>query len=463
MTNDFNVPPNDPNLELQVLGSIMFFEHAFDHIIGFFQPEAFYDSRNRIIFEIVQDLSNQGKPYDMIEITREATRLGKLEAIGGAYYLAELTNAATGVQSLEYKARMLTEMLVARSLLRQCLETINTINSGKKDIFDTLADHLMNSEKMIDKVTTGAPETMRELTVKTMQEIERMAQRKEFISGVPTGMSEIDETTGGWQKTDLIILAARPGMGKSAFAMTLAQNAAFRYGKSVMVFSLEMGKSQLMYRIYASEAGVPLSRIIRGHVDSEDTKKIHKAISYINESKMVIDDTSSISLYELKAKARTHKNKWGLDLVVIDYLQLMTLSTSTKGMNREQEISKISGGLKAMAKELDVPVIALSQLGRKVEERGNKIPMLSDLRESGAIEQDADLVTFLYRQDYYVKEGDPNYDPENDGKTKCILAKHRNGAQDEFPLHFHGDIMKFTQIKEDRQDYISPSHNPFTD
>lgn len=454
MTTDTQILPHEPLLEQQVLGCILTFEHSFDHLIGFFQPDAFFDQRNQEIYKIAKQLADENKPFDYAQITLEMIKRGSLERVGGAYYLTQLYDAATTPQSLEFKARILTENLVRRSLIKQSLETAKQAANPAMDIFNTLATSMMAGENMIGEVTTGTAVPLSELTMKTLVEMENMTHKKDGVTGVPTGFFLLDDAMGGWQKTDLIILAARPGMGKSALAMNMATNACLTHDKNVMVFSLEMSTQQLMYRLYSSQTGIPLNTIIRGKMDINDFRTAQIASEKISKGKMYIDETPSISVYELKAKARTQKNKTGLDLIVIDYLQLMTLGNTAKGMNREQEVAKIAGALKAMAKELDVPVIALSQLSRKAEERANKKPMLSDLRESGAIEQDADIVTFLYRPEYYEQDKE-NADPGMKGYAEFIVAKNRNGSLDDFPMFFDGPTVKFSQQNSD------PSYSAF--
>ena len=381
------------------------------------------------IYEAIVQLFNDGNPVDILTVTDKLRKNGTLEAAGGAYYITSLTNKVSGAANIEYHAHIVIQKSIQRKLISVAAEIGSSAFEETTDAFELLD----NSEKKLFEIKeesmTKNYDTVTDLIAKAIKEIEESKGDTQGLTGIPTGFTELDRMTSGWQKSDLIILAARPGMGKTAFVLSMARNAAVLANKAVAIFSLEMSSLQLTKRLIASEAELSSEKIRSGKLEEHEWQQLHTKISTIEDAKLFIDDTPALSVLELKAKARRLKRQKGLDLIIIDYLQLMRAEESTKnGGNREQEISYISRSLKSLAKELDIPIIALAQLSRAVEQRQDKRPVLSDLRESGSIEQDADLVTFIYRPEYYGVTQDEEGN-DNEGLTEIIIRKHRNGSQ----------------------------------
>jgi replicative DNA helicase len=442
------VPPQAKELEEAVLGAIMLEKGAFDQVVEILKPECFYVDAHQRIFRAMQGLANKSQPIDMLTVVEELRMREELDMIGGPYYVTKLTNAVVSSANIEAHSRIILQKFIQRELIRISGEIISDAYEDSTDVFDLLdqaeskmyevtSNHLKNNYQSIDSVL-----------VKTIQRIEDLRHKNEDITGVPSGFPSLDKVTYGWQSTDLIILAARPAVGKTAFALNLARSAALHPSKptGVALFSLEMSAGQLVQRILSAESEIWLEKISRGKMEEHEMKQLYqKGIQKLAQAPIYIDDTAALNIFELRAKCRRLKNTSDIGLIIIDYLQLMS-GTGERNSNREQEISTISRSLKGLAKELQVPIIALSQLSREVEKRkdGNKMPQLSDLRESGAIEQDADMVMFLYRPEYYdITENEMG--ENNRGETHVRIAKHRNGSLETIKLRAMLHIQKFVE------------------
>src|SRR5215204_3089260 len=432
------IPPQAKELEEAVLGAIMLEKGAFDNVVEILKPECFYVDAHQRIFRAMQGLANKSQPIDILTVVEELRTREELDLVGGPYYVTKLTNAVVSSANIEAHSRIVLQKFIQRELIRISGEIISDAYEDSTDVFDLLDQ----AESKIYEVTSthlrNSYETIDSVLVKTIQRIEDLRHKNEDITGVPTGFPSMDRITYGWQSTDLIILAARPSVGKTAFALNLARNAALHPTKPTPVafFSLEMSAGQLVQRILSAESEIWLEKISRGKMEEHEMKQLYaRGIQKLSQAPLFIDDTPALNIFELRAKCRRLKNANNIGLIIIDYLQLMSGSGENRNGNREQEISTISRGLKALAKELKVPIIALSQLSREVEKRkdGNKMPQLSDLRESGAIEQDADMVMFLYRPEYYDITQDEMGDNVK-GETHVRIAKHRNGSLETIKL-----------------------------
>ncbi len=449
------VPPQAKDLEEAVLGAIMLEKNAFDTVIEILKPECFYVDAHQRIFNAMQSLANKSQPIDILTVAEELRSREELEMVGGPYYVTKLTNSVVSSANIDAHARIVLQKFIQRELIRISGEIIGDAYEDSTDVFDLLDDaesklfeitnnHLRKDYNSIDTVL-----------VNTIKRIEDLRQRNEDVTGVPSGFSGLDRVTYGWQNSDLIILAARPAVGKTAFALNLARNAAMHPTKPtpVALFSLEMSAGQLVQRILSAESEIWLEKISRGKMEEHEMKQLYaRGIQRLSQAPLFIDDTPALNIFELRAKCRRLKNKHNIGMIIIDYLQLMSGTGEGRNSNREQEISNISRNLKGLAKELNVPIIALSQLSRAVEQRGAKegsrVPQLSDLRESGAIEQDADMVMFLYRPEYY--DLTTSAEGENiKGLTEVKIAKHRNGTLDTIKLKALLHIQKFANWDED--------------
>lgn len=449
------VPPQAKDLEEAVLGAIMLEKNAFDTVVEILKPECFYVEAHQRIYKAIQGLANKSQPIDILTVTEELRTREELEMVGGPYYVTKLTNAVVSSAHIEAHSRIILQKFIQRELIRISGEIIGDAYEDSTDVFDLLDDaesklfeitnnHLRKDYNSIDTVL-----------VNTIKRIEDLRQRNEDVTGVPSGFTHLDRVTYGWQNTDLIILAARPAVGKTAFALNLARNAAMHATKPtpVALFSLEMSAGQLVQRILSAESEIWLEKIARGKMEEHEMKQLYaRGIQRLAQAPLFIDDTPALNIFELRAKCRRLKNKHNIGMIIIDYPQLMSGTGENRNGNREQEISNISRNLKGLAKELNVPIIALSQLSRAVEQRGAKegsrVPQLSDLRESGAIEQDADMVMFLYRPEYY--DVTTSAEGENiKGLTEVKIAKHRNGTLETVKLKALLHIQKFTNWDED--------------
>src|SRR5215212_1104927 len=443
------VPPQAKELEEAVLGAIMLEKGAFDAVVEILKPECFYVDSHQRIFRAMQSLANKSQPIDILTVVEELRSREELDLIGGPYYVTKLTNAVVSSANIEAHSRIVLQKFIQRELIRISGEIISDAYEDSTDVFDLLDQ----AESKIYEVTSthlrNNYETIDSVLVKTIQRIEDLRHKNEDVSGVPSGFVSLDRITYGWQSTDLIILAARPSVGKTAFALNLARNAALHPTKPtpVAVFSLEMSAGQLVQRILSAESEIWLEKIARGKMEEHEMKQLYaRGIQRLAQAPIFIDDTPALNIFELRAKCRRLKNKHNIGMVIIDYLQLMSGTGENRQSNREQEISNISRNLKGLAKELSVPIIALSQLSREVEKRkeGNKMPQLSDLRESGAIEQDADMVMFLYRPEYYDITSN-EMGESNRGETHVRIAKHRNGSLETIKLRALLHIQKFIE------------------
>jgi replicative DNA helicase len=447
------VPPQAKDLEEAVLGAIMLEKSAFDTVIEILKPECFYVEGHQRIFKAMQGLAQKSQPIDILTVVEELRFREELEMVGGPYYVTKLTNIVVSAANIQAHSRIILQKFIQRELIRISGEIIGDAYEDSTDVFDLLDD----AESKLFEITNNHLrknfDTIDSVLVKTIQRIEDLRHKNEDVTGVPTGFPSLNRVTYGWQNTDLIILAARPAVGKTAFALNLARNAALSASKPTPVafFSLEMSAGQLVQRILSAESEIWLEKISRGKMEEHEMKQLYaKGIQRLAQAPIFIDDTPALNIFELRAKCRRLKNKHNIGMVIIDYLQLMSGTGDNRNGNREQEISNISRNLKGLSKELNIPIIALSQLSRAVETRkeGNKMPQLSDLRESGAIEQDADMVMFLYRPEYYDITAN-EMGENNRGETHVRIAKHRNGTLETIKLKALLHIQKFVEDEGD--------------
>ena len=433
------IPPQNLELEEVILGGMLIDKRGVDEVIDILSDEAFYSPAHQKIYAAIYKLFKDSQPVDMMTVREQLLKDGNLKEVGGGAYLVYLTEKVSSSANIEFHARILNQKYIQRRLIKMSNEIIEEAYDDETDVFDLLD----SAEGKLFSITQGnitrTSESARELVIKARKKIVELHNKKGEFSGIPSGFTKIDELTAGWQPTDLIIVAARPAMGKTAFTLSMARNIAVNSKIPVAFFSLEMSSIQLITRLIASETGISSDKLRTGKLSDDDFEQLNKKIQSLLDAPLYIDDTPSLSIFDLRAKARRMVSKYGVKIIFIDYLQLMTANTSGKiGGNREQEISAISRNLKALAKELDIPVIALSQLSRNVENRpGHRRPQLSDLRESGAIEQDADIVTFLYRPEYYkLNTWDDTEQTPTANQAELIVAKHRNGGLDNIRLQF---------------------------
>ncbi|MDD3568082.1 MAG: replicative DNA helicase [Bacteroidales bacterium] len=441
------VPPQALDIEEAVLGALMVEKDAVATVLDVIKPESFYKENHQKIFGAIVELSTRLEPIDLYTVTEELRKKEELEEVGGAVYLAQLTSRVGSAAHVEYHSKIIAQKYIQRELIRVSSDIQNKAFDDTIDV-DDLLDY---SEMELFKVAEGnikretAP--ISTLVNEALKNLEEAGKREDGLSGVPCGFSQLDRMTSGWQPSDLVIVAARPSMGKTAFVLSMARNMAVDHDVSVAFFSLEMSSIQLVNRLIVSESGISHEKIRNGRLTPQEWTQLTVKIGDLQNSKILIDDTPALSIFELRAKCRRLKSQYDVGIIIIDYLQLMTGPTDTRG-NREQEVSTISRSLKAIAKELNVPIIALSQLNRSVETRGgNKRPQLSDLRESGAIEQDADMVLFIHRPEYYGF----NEDEEGNslvGLAEIIVAKHRNGAVGDIRLRFRKEQAKFSDLDD---------------
>jgi replicative DNA helicase len=453
------LPPQSVELEEAVLGAMLLEKEALSTVIDILSPESFYKEQNGKVFAAIVNLFNRSEPVDILTVTQELKRSGELEFVGGSYYVSALTNRIASSANIEFHARIVAQKYLQRELIRIGTETIKTAYEDSTDVFELLDNTTKNIFEILDSNVRKQHDKMSTLIAKAIEEIETAANQTDGLLGVPSGFTALDRITGGWQKSDLLILAARPGMGKTAFVVTMAKNAAVEFQKPVAIFSLEMSSIQLVKRLISSETELAQDKILKGNLDNHEFVQLNERIKKLAIAPLYIDDTPALSIFELRAKARRLKENQKVELIIIDYLQLMSGGPDGKG-NREQEISQISRGLKSLSKELEIPIIALSQLSRQVENRpgGSKRPQLSDLRESGAIEQDADMVMFIYRPEYYGLEVDENNEPTR-GRAEIIIAKNRHGALETVKLRFIGQYAKFADLDYNEGDSAIYSAN----
>ena len=443
---DGKLPPQAIELEEAVLGALMLDNEALSDTIDILKPEYFYRMEHQKIFDAIIVLFNESKPVDILTVIEQLKKMGALENIGGAFYITGLTNSVASSANTEYHARIIVEKFIQRSLIQISSNIIKDSFDETIDVFDLLS----KAEQDLFSVTEGSLrksyDKMSVLITNAIQSIEELKNKKDGLSGVPSGFSKLDRVTSGWQKSDLIIIAGRPGMGKTALALTMARNIAINHKTPIGIFSLEMSSDQLVNRLISSESEIPSGKLRKGNLEEYEFVQLHEKIRDLAEAPIYIDDTPGLSVFELRAKARRLVKNHGVQIIIVDYLQLMTAGGNKSG-NREQEISTISRSLKGIAKELKIPVIALSQLNRGVESRTStsKRPILADLRESGAIEQDADIVNFIYRPEYYKIYEWENSD-DSRGQAEIIIAKHRNGSLENIRLKFISNLAKFSDL-----------------
>ena len=435
------VPPHDIEAEQAVIGSMLTDKTAVSDSIEVLKEEDFYREDNRLIYSAMLNLYNKAEPIDLITVKAELESMGKFEAAGGFEYIAGLPEKVpTTANALKY-----IKIVEEKSQLRKLISTANQIIELGYDPTEEVEDIMDAAEKKIFDLSQGKSEkgytAIKDILVESVTQLEELYRRKQHVTGISTGFIDLDYRTAGLHGSELILIAARPAMGKSAFALNIAANAALRANTPVAIFSLEMSKEQMVNRILCSEAMVDSNKVRTGKLEDEDWAKIAEATGPISESGIYVDDTPGLSVMEIRARARKLKLEKNIGLIVIDYLQLVQ-GSSKKSSSREQEIAEISRSLKILAKELNVPVIALSQLSRAVEQRPDHRPMLSDLRESGSIEQDADIVMFLYRDDYY------NEDSEKKGVAEVIIAKQRSGSTGTVDLGWLGSYTKFVNLEK---------------
>src|SRR5690349_9717220 len=447
------LPPQARDLEEAVLGALMLEKNALNAVVEFLKPEHFYADAHREIYQAIIDLFKASEPVDMRTVVNQLRKNAKIELLGGAYYIAELTAKVSSAANIEYHARVIMEMAIKRTLIEVASQIQSDAYEDTTDVFELLDRTEQSVFEISDSNLRKNYDNMRNLMARAIQELQVLKDHKDGLTGVPSGFTALDRITSGWQRSDLVIIAARPGMGKTAFVVSALRNAAVDFKIPVAIFSLEMASVQLVNRMISAEAELEGEKIKRGNLaDHEWTQLVHKT-SRLSSAPIFIDDTPALTILELRAKCRRLKAEHGIQLVVVDYLQLMRGDSAG---NREQEIASISRALKGIAKELSIPVLALSQLSRSVETRGgDKRPQLSDLRESGSIEQDADIVMFLYRPEYYKITVDEDGMPTQ-GMGEVIIAKHRNGSVGSVKLKFIGKYTKFADLDAPSGSYDNP-------
>ncbi len=451
------IPPQSPELEKAVLGALLIQSNAIHDISNIIKADSFYIPAHQTIYATMKDLANAQKPIDTITVAEELKTKNELEDVGGLPYLIELTELIGSAAHLEYHARIIQQKYIQRELIRSSTEIQKASYDETRDVEELITF----AEGEIFKVSEGTTKKdlvkIGDVLDDAKYVIQKAAKNKGEIRGVPSGFIDLDTLTSGWQPSDLIIIAARPSMGKTAFVLSMARNMAIKHRKSVAFFSLEMSSLQLVNRLIAAETEIPSEKLRNGALDASDWKLFEAKVNNLETAPLFIDDTPAISIFELRAKCRRlARSESKLDVIIIDYLQLMTSGSDNKG-SREQEVSTISRSLKAIAKDLNVPIIALSQLNRSVETRSNdKRPQLSDLRESGAIEQDADIVAFIHRPEYYgILEEDGI---STKGLANIIVAKHRNGAVQDVKLKFIKELAKFADMDKAIEEFPSSEY-----
>ncbi|WHF50964.1 replicative DNA helicase [Chryseobacterium gotjawalense] len=448
--SDGKMPPNAIEFEKLVIGTFLIDKKGLDYSIDLLTADVFYDPRHQEIFRVIVRLFEGNHPVDLMTVIQELKKTDKLALAGGDHYIIDLTMGVSSSAHIEYHVRVILEKFILRSLINVSANVIDSSYKESTDVFELLD----KAEQSFFEITNGTIkkgfDTANTLVSQAIETIKALKD-KEGISGIPSGFKDIDKETGGWQNSDLIIIAARPAMGKTAFLLSMARNIAVEHNIPMALFSLEMASVQLITRMIASETGISSEKLRKGQMSDEEWQRLFSNVSALENAPLYIDETPSLSVFDFRAKCRRLVMQHGVRIIMVDYLQLMTANSGKGGAgNREQEIAMISRSLKAIAKELNVPVIALSQLSRSVETRPGKRPMLSDLRESGAIEQDADIVSFIFRPEYYKIT---TWDNDEDGgesstenQAELIIAKHRNGATADVRMSFHKNIAKFADL-----------------
>jgi replicative DNA helicase len=454
------LPPQAIELEEAVLGAMLIEASAVNTVIEKLAPESFYVPQHQKIYQAIFRLFSTSRPIDILTVSEELKNMGALEEVGGIHYISTLTNKIASSANAEHHAHIITQKFIQRELIRISSETIKGAYEDTTDVFDLLDNVEQDLFQITEKNINKGFESMDRLISQAIKEMKEKIDPESGLTGVPSGFNALDQVTSGWQKSDMIILAARPGMGKTAFVLSMARNAAVDFKQPVAVFSLEMSSLQLVTRLMAAETELEMGKLLKGKLQDYEWEQLHQKIKKLEDAPLFIDDTPAINVFELRAKCRRLKQQHNIQMVIIDYLQLMSGGSidgsKGPGGNREQEIGTISRALKRIAKELSIPVIALSQLNRSVETRGgDKTPQLSDLRESGSIEQDADMVLFIYRPEYYglTQDEDGN---SMQGVAKVKIAKHRNGELKEVDLKFVAKFAKFENMDDSYFNKFAP-------
>ena len=439
-----HTPPHNMEAEQAILGAIFLEQDALVTATEIVTARDFYRPAHQRIYQVMVELGERGEPVDIVTVTAELGNRKHLEDVGGVTYLTDLANAVPTAANIEYYCRIIEQKAVLRQLIRTATKIVTDGYNQSEELGDLISDAEKNIMQISQKRTKGGFQHIKNVLMDAYERIESLSTSKGEITGLATGYPDLDKMTSGLQKSDLIILAARPSVGKTAFALNVAQNVAARSGKVVAIFSLEMAAAQLVMRMICAEGNIDAGKIRSGYLDEDDWRKLTMSIGTLSKASVYIDDTPGITMPEIRSKCRRLKAEQGeVGLVMIDYLQL--ISGRAGGDNRQQEVSEISRSLKLMARELHCPVIALSQLSRSVEQRQDKRPMLSDIRESGSIEQDADIVAFLYREDYYDKE------TEEKNVIEVIIGKQRSGPTGTVKLAFLKEYNKFVSLEQQHQ------------
>lgn len=441
------VPPNAGDLEELVLGALLIDKNAIIDVVDVLKVECFYKEAHQKIYQAILELSRDFQPIDLVTIVEKLRTKKELELVGGAHFISDLTSRVASSAHIEYHAKIIVQKHIQRELIKISSEIQNRAFDEASDVNDLLDF----SEQALFSISSGNTKNktnkIDEVIVESLKQIEEAGKREDGLSGVPSGYTSIDRVTSGWQRSDLVILAARPAMGKTSFVLSMARNMAVEHNQTIAVFSLEMSCVQLVNRLISAETELGSDKIKNGNLTPDEWVMLESRIKKLVDAPMFIDETPAISVFELRAKARRLKTQHDLKLIIIDYLQLMSGGAGSNG-SREQEVSMISRSLKALAKDLDVPIIALSQLNRSVESRSGNRPQLSDLRESGAIEQDADMVLFIHRPEYFgITEDEEGNSTKN--MAEIIFAKNRNGATCTVPLKFRSELAKFEDFNPD--------------
>ncbi|CQR45833.1 Replicative DNA helicase [Paraliobacillus sp. PM-2] len=442
-------PPHNIEAEQAVLGAIFLEPDAMSTASELLLPTDFYRASHQRIFQVMMQLSDKGEPIDLVTVTTSLSNAKQLDDVGGVSYLSDLASAVPTAANISYYTKIVEEKALLRRLIRTATDIVTESFSKEDDVEEVLSEAERNILEVSNRKNSGAFKNIKDVLIEVYDNIEQLHQNDADITGIPTGFRDLDKITSGFQRNDLIIVAARPSVGKTAFALNIAQNVAIKTDENVAIFSLEMGAEQLVNRMLCAEGNIDAQRLRTGHLETEDWGKLTMAMGSLSNAGIFIDDTPGIRVNEIRSKCRRLKQEHGLGMILIDYLQLIQGSANSRE-NRQQEVSEISRSLKGLARELNVPLIALSQLSRGVESRQDKRPMMSDLRESGSIEQDADIVGFLYRDDYYDKES------EKQNIIEIILAKQRNGPVGTVELAFVKEYNKFVDLDHRYQESDIP-------
>ncbi|MUV37922.1 DNA helicase [Lentibacillus sp. JNUCC-1] len=446
-------PPHNIEAEQAVLGAVFLEPEAFSSAAERLLPADFYRAAHQRIFDTMTKLTDRGEPIDLVTVTTALANEKTLDEAGGVSYLSDLAGSVPTAANIEYYSKIVEEKALLRRLIRTATDIVSTSYEKEDDVEDILNEAEKNILDVSSRRNTGAFKEIKDVLIDVYDNIEMLHHNNADITGVPTGFRDLDQITSGFQRNDLIIIAARPSVGKTAFALNIAQNVAINTEENVAIFSLEMGADQLVSRMLCAEGNIDAQRLRTGSLEAEDWGKLTMAMGSLSNAGIFIDDSPGIRVNEIRSKCRRLKQEHGLGMIVIDYLQLIQGSANSRE-NRQQEVSEISRSLKALARELEVPLIALSQLSRGVESRQDKRPMMSDLRESGSIEQDADIVGFLYRDDYYDQES------EKQNIIEIIISKQRNGPVGTVELAFVKEYNKFVDLdhRYSESDIPAPAH-----